>query len=371
MHDAPATAADDFNARARRFIDLHRQVPALAMIRNVGAQVEDIQVGGYALPVTVNRIDAGDAWICSPVTSYCDYAGEELERLDKPALAAALRPVIAAAGRGMRRARLDACVAVNNWLVATNGYPDVADDSIRTLVETAKTRWPERALWFRSLNHVHGGRWLQALEKLGATLVPSRQVYLFHDIDALERRHADMRRDLKRLRASAMRPLAPGALDIADYARAAELYGLLYLGKYSRLNPDYTPALIQAWHHAGLLDLHGLRGDDGRLAAITGLFCFGDLITAPLVGYDTARPQREGLFRLLTACVFEQARLQRRPLNLSAGVAHFKRQRGGEAVIEYSAVVADHLPLRSRIAIGMLGVATRRIGVPIMRRYRL
>ncbi|WP_260607960.1 hypothetical protein [Xanthomonas cerealis] len=40
-------------------------------------------------------------------------------------------------------------------------------------------------------------------------------------------------------------------------------------------------------------------------------------------------------------------------------------------VIEYSAVDARHLPLRRRQPIAALGVLTKRLGVPLIRRYRL
>jgi hypothetical protein len=58
-------------------------------------------------------------------------------------------------------------------------------------------------------------------------------------------------------------------------------------------------------------------------------------------------------------------------LNLSAGAAHFKRLRGGKPAIEYSAVLAEHLPQRIRRALGALRALTTRIGVPIMQRFGL
>jgi hypothetical protein len=56
---------------------------------------------------------------------------------------------------------------------------------------------------------------------------------------------------------------------------------------------------------------------------------------------------------------------------LSAGAAHFKRLRGGVPAIEYSAVLADHLPEKTRKAIRMLHWATTKIGVPLMERFKL
>lgn len=368
---APCIPADAFNAQAETFLALHEDAATPVYVRNIGAEVVGLRAGGLCVPATVNRADAGDAWICSPRTTYCDYAAEELARLGRPLLHAALAPAIGAVGRGMGAARLDHCVAVNNWLVSTNSYPDADASAIGALVDAARVRWPRHALWFRSLTREHNAAWIDALLDCGAKLVPSRQVYLFDDIATLEHRHADVAKDFALLRRSRVHPLAPADMDEADYARAAGLYALLYLGKYSRLNPDYTPALIRAWHHAGLLQLHGQRDQGGELQAVVGMLRFGDLFTSPIVGYDTARPRREGLYRLLAASVLHQAMRSECAVNLSAGVAHFKRQRGGVPAIEYSAVVADHLPLRTRVSLGLLRGATSGIGVPLMRGLRL
>jgi hypothetical protein len=95
------------------------------------------------------------------------------------------------------------------------------------------------------------------------------------------------------------------------------------------------------------------------------------VITAPLMGYDTSLPQRLGLYRLLMAAVLKYAMETGRRVNLSAGAAQFKRLRGGVPAIEYSAVLADHLPRERQRAVRALRWLTTRIGVPIMTRFEL
>ena len=70
----------------------------------------------------------------------------------------------------------------------------------------------------------------------------------------------------------------------------------------------------------------------------------GRYITAPLFGYDTALPQRLGLYRLLSTLTSLEALAQGRVVHFSAGVGPFKRLRGGQAAIEYNAVYTRHLP---------------------------
>ena len=58
-------------------------------------------------------------------------------------------------------------------------------------------------------------------------------------------------------------------------------------------------------------------------------------------------------------------------LNLSAGAASFKRTRGGEPAIEYSAVYCRHLTWRQRSVWATLATILEQVGARILRRYEL
>lgn len=362
---------DRFAERARAFAALHAGVPVDRFVRNLSARIDTLETGAGPLPVTVHDAEPGNAWVCSPRTTYVDCAGEESERYLPRWATRALRPVLATTGALMARAGLDRAVSVNNWLLSTNLYPVVGAVDVPALLRQSMDRWPDHAIWLRSLNEVDDAGWLAALERAGCRLVASRQVYLYEDLDAAAARHRDLRRDLKGLLRTALTPCADADITDADYARIAELYTLLYIGKYSRFSPAYTAGFLRAWHAAGLLEFEGFRGEDGRLLTVLGLFRHGRTATAPIVGYDTALPPRLGLYRLATACAYRACREQGWRLNFSAGASGFKRFRGGVPAIEYSAVMAAHLPRPRRAALGLLSQATRRIGVPLLRRYRL
>jgi len=230
-------------------------------------------------------------------------------------------------------------------------------------------RWPDHAVWFRSLNHEQHADWIAALAAAGFELIPTRQVYLFRDLKAMRRQN--LRHDLALWRKTPLQRVAHEDFSEADFARAEALYAQLYLDKYSRLNPQYTAAFLRAWHRAGLLTLSGFRDGEGVLQAVVGQFVQGGVSTAPIVGYNTALPQRLGLYRLLMAQVMLGAMEQDSVLNLSAGAAGFKRLRGGVPAIEYSAVQARHLPEPTQRALRFLRAATTRFGVPIMKRFEL
>jgi hypothetical protein len=237
------------------------------------------------------------------------------------------------------------------------------------LIDQARERWPQHAIWFRSLNMRHNSAWIAALCEQGFALLPSRQVYLFHDIG--HTRHANLTRDLHLLQRTALTRAEAQDFSAADFIRVEELYRYLYLDKYSRLNPHYTAQFMQRWHQSGLLEFWGWRDETGILQAVVGLFRQQDTITVPIVGYNTALPQSLGLYRLLMAQVFTVAMRDQLNVNLSAGAAHFKRLRGGIAEIEYSAVLTRHLPARHRMAVASLRALTNVVGVPLMKKFKL
>ena len=126
----------------------------------------------------------------------------------------------------------------------------------------------------------------------------------------------------------------------ADFERAAHLYALLYLEKYSQLNPVYTATfLAQAQAHLGL-KLEGLfQPSGGPMVGIIGRFEQYGTLTGPIVGYDTALPQNLGLYRRLRAINHGHARENRWLYNMSAGAEDFKSRRGGAPTVEY--MIAD------------------------------
>jgi len=371
MSRLPQVGADAFNAQVAAFLDVHRAGPSEGFITNVHTQVTSVAAGGVCLPATVNHADTGQAWICSPYTTYARYALEEVTRFGHPLLSPPLRALVRGADALLRRGHIDRAVMLNHWLVSTNSYPCLRDVDLAAAITEAKARWPDHALWFRSLNTAHHADWLHALARHGGVLLPSRQVYLFDEVAALARRHRDLRRDIDLLWKNDALSCAPLHGSDDDYARAAALYDDLYVRKYSALNPCYQASVLRAWHRAGLLHLHGLRDRQGVLQGVVGMLRMGNLLTSPIVGYNGALPRKLGLYRRLAARVLHEAATHGDMVNLSAGVAHFKRQRGGQPAIEYSVALIDHLPPARRHALHALGALLRGIGVPVMRHFRL
>jgi len=350
------------------FAAIHAGFSTRPYIGNLETQVELLSEGALTLPCTVNHGEPDNAWVCSPVATYGSYVIEEIERAVPMPLALPLQALCRGYRGLLSLASADQAVAVNNWMLSTNLYPELDAQALAGLVAQIRQRWPQHAIWFRSLNARHNRAWMEALQAVGFDLLPSRQVYLFDDL--AQARHANLRRDLRLLRHTPLIRKASADFRPEDFARVEALYGYLYLDKYSRLNPHYSAAFMQRWHEAGLLEFWGVSDGDA-LQAVVGTFRRGDTITAPIVGYDTALPQALGLYRLLMAHVFDVARRDGLKVNLSAGAAHFKRLRGGRPEMEYSAVLSKHLSAPRRAVLDVLRGLSNAIGVPLMRRLEL
>ncbi len=371
MNDCLYVPRATFSAHSNAFASLHAGVPTPGYVGNIDVEVGTVEFDGLSFPVTINETGGENAWVCSPLTTYSRYALEETRRVVPRALAWPLTGVIGAADRRLRAVGLDRAVSVNNWMLSTNLYPCAEGIDFPAVRDELETRWPDHAIWFRSLNALQHAHWLQALAQAGFALVPTRQVYVFRDVARSVSAHQNLKRDLKLLRSTPLRQVDGSTFSTDDFAAGEALYAQLYLEKYSRFNPRYTAAFLRAWHRAGLLELSGFRDESGQLRAVIGIFSQGPLLTAPIVGYDTAWPQAAGLYRLLMAHVLSVTLERAGTLNLSAGAAHFKRLRGGEPAIEYSAVWCGHLPKPTRRALGLLRMLATKVGLPIMERFQL
>lgn len=360
---------------AARFVALLNRAQLPAMVPNLETRLAVCRAGGIDLPVTINRRDqAPTCYLCSPSTAYIGYAREELRHFTRHwflnralnALVSLGQPVLAASG-------LDGQVQPNNWLLATNPLPELDREDLVLLTSRLVAEWPELAVIWRSLNDVSDARGLDVFQAAGYELLPARQIYLFdcREGAAQPRVHRDERRDLALLDDGSLELVPHESFSDTDFGRAQLLYQLLYLDKYTWLNPHYTAEFLKAMHQAALLQFHGLRSRSGSLDGVIAFFHSGDVMTAPIVGYDTSQPQALGLYRRLMGVALRRARVKRMLFNMSAGAAGFKRSRGGVAAIEYSAVYARHLGLYQRAAIGSLRAILAGVGVPLLRRFAL
>jgi len=291
--------------------------------------------------------------------------------VDVGALTPIFRLAIAFSDRLLRSAKINKIVHIDNWLLSTNLHGDWngADlDEIRTLLVA---EFPDHIIGLRSLDRWSCPQLLEAARKDGWRLLPSRQIWVTDELEVNWRRRNSSKQDFRVLKKSGFQIDEFDTMTRADAERISDLYRMLYVEKYSDLNPVFEADYIAMTHGHGILRFRGVRDKTGLLVAIAGMFVRGTILTAPVVGYDTTRPQNEGLYRIACWLFSDFAARSGLRLNGSAGAGHFKRARGAKGEIEYWAMFCRHLPLWRRTVIVALEACLRGFAVPMMIRRGL
>jgi hypothetical protein len=355
---------------ARRVLAPMVEHGAARYIANVHAEVRVLAAGGAVLPLVLADPErAGrDSYVVSPTNHYVDYAQREveLELGGSPVLRRAFPPLIEAFRPLLRWGGVERVAYVNNWLLSTNLYPRLCAGTLRALRDFVAGTFPDRAVVFRSVNEALNAELLAGLRALGFRPVLSRQVYLWNP-----RRGGPVPRSLRQDANLARRTeYVWGEAHEDDVPRLRALYAALYLDKYSPFNPQFTDNFVRAALRDGWLQVLALRRG-GRTDAVVGWVERDGVMTAPFIGYDRSVPASEGLYRLISYRLVEEARRRGHLLNQSSGASDFKRFRGGVAALEFNLVFDRHLPLRARLPWRVLGAATTGAVVPLMRRLKL
>jgi hypothetical protein len=358
----PARAAPE-----RNYLIAFAKAGSAAMIQNLRTRVLGLRAGAKIFPLTVNGAEYGDSYVCLPHTAYALYARRELDLVDTGMWRPGLQLLACAAGGLMRAMAINRIVHLNNWMLSTNLHDGWAGEDLPAIRAHLVAAYPTHIIAIRSINFWSDAPLARNLAADGWELLPSRQIYVTDDPVRDWACKRDARQDLRLLRRTSYREDEMRELQPGDAARIAQLYRLLYLDRYSVLNPQFTPAFIEMTHRTGLLQYRGLRDEAGDLVAIVGSLIRGGVLTTPIVGYDTALPRAQGLYRMACVMLTQMAQSCGVRLNGSAGAAAFKRLRGAHGVLEYSAFFTAHLAAPRRLAVATMATLLNRVAVPLIR----
>lgn len=365
------TSPETRNRIARDYVAAFARDGVRPYIGNLETSVRLLDWGDHLVPLTVNDGQRIGTFVCSPRVGYIDYPLEELARFPNRAPVPALSAIVRSVGALLSWCDADRIVHVNNWMFSTN-LPVSLDVSLTSaMTRSLADQHPAHVLAMRSLTRRRNAALLLSLEAAGWVAIPSRQIFLVDDVerDLLPRR--DSRNDERLWRRGEFAYEELTEVGERDAIRIAELYKMLYLEKYSRLNPAYTPRFIQLAHAIGLLKFLVLRDSAGIIQSFGGMQHAGPHATMPLLGYNTLMHQAHGLYRLACYAGARYAAREKLFFNMSSGATGFKRSRGATPEMEYTAYYLRHLPANRRAAFSILRAVADRIGAPLLEKYQL
>ncbi|TVX91851.1 hypothetical protein [Paenibacillus agilis] len=317
-----------------------------ACIENVNTQLFLLEMDDLILPVTINNAEFENSYVCSPYTHYISYALEELWELRKPWLEKLLTYPIHLMGSWLRRTNMNKVIVVNNWMLSTNLYHSINKQQIEQITNLFVEKFPEHTIIFRSLNNELYPTITQALSAVGYNNMMSRSIYLFdpkHYKEMNSKKRKDLLNDKNLLDKSNYEIITNEGLTREDISQISELYNQLYIEKYSRHNPMFTPDYL--WnalqHH--LFEIKAIKKGD-TIDGVIAYFIRDGVMTTPILGYRTNTDQQQGLYRILSLLITMDSIEKDLICHCSAGAGEFKRNRGAKQQIEYSYMYYAHLP---------------------------
>jgi len=341
-----------------------------AYINNVKTRLMILKIDDLILPITINDAEYENSYVCSPYTHYISYAVEELKTIKNPFIELILAYLIRLLGIVFKFGKINKTVHINNWLLSTNLYPTISHKQIEKITEFLIQRFPEHSLIFRSVNNYTDKEFLNKFQENNYQLIPSRQIYFLNKDLIKGKAKWLIKKDFKLQEKSGYELLENKDFSPGDIPRIKELYDSLYLDKYSCLNPQFNENFLDIALKNKILNIRAFQ-KAGKIDAVLGYFSRNGIMTTPLFGYDTSLPMETGLYRMLSAQLIKESGKSNLILNQSSGAASFKRCRASEAQIEYSAVYCRHLTLYRRIIWSILEFTLNKIGLTILKKYKL
>lgn len=367
---APPDIWPDGRAVERSYLEALGRPPG-TLITNADIAWRALRADDNLLPVTVSDGATGGSYVAAPHSAYALYARDELSLLDLGLARLPARALIAATDGWLRAARVNTIVHVDNWLYSTNLHGPWTGQRLPEIRNALAAPYPDHIIGIRSVDEWSSPDLLQAARDDGWLLLPSRQIWVTDDVAAAFAGRKNIANDRRALRRSGLRIEHLETVGAQDAATIARLYGLLYLDKYSRLNPQLTPAYIAAASASGALEFRVARDETGTICAMAGVSIRSDVLTAPAVGYDTARPREDGLYRIAMLLASDVAIERSLRLHGSAGAGHFKQQRGARPVTEYNAWAISHLSPGRQWMLRRFAALLEAILVPFLQRQTI
>ncbi len=332
-------------------------------IANAGkCRMELVEMGEYCFPIIVNP---GTSRACMTLSAYCGFIRAAAEEVGRSTITPFIRlPAVLGLhllGLVCRQRLLDRSIFINNWdfmTRMTSGHPLTP---VGEWMEPILQRYPDHALLYSVMPDQEPGQAL-ALREAGFQLIPFRTVYIW-DPEKWEKspraKRKNLKRELRITREVVLEQLTErDDLSMIDPEELRHLYHRVNMKKYSEDNPDLTVEYFRNLIRYKPIGIDCLFSE-GRMSAFATWWQNKEQVFAFSLGHREEEVEPISLYRRLMAHNFQRSIDSGLPLNLGAGVGHFKKSRGSTPYEEFLAVYDRHLPVSQRLAWRILGTVYR------------
>ena len=335
-------------------------------VRNIEAEQYVLKLGSKVLPLTVVDAAYENSYIASPYTHYVQFTAEELRLVTSRVVGKLLDLTEKLLKYPCRACEMNRIVLVNGWPLTTTFYPELTGAEVGAVRDFLVRRFPHHTIAFRTVDGLFGDGFGQLFRQQGFRLIYYRPIYSLDPTVENFRPRAALRRDLNLLKKTEYAVLGAEQLGEGDIERISELYHKLYIQKYTSCNPQYTKDFFLLLWRKKLMELTALK-KGGRVDGFIASYGDERQLADPFLGHDTDLPKSLGIYRMLAALVYLQAKERGVLMNYSAGVGDFKKRRGCRKTVEYLAIDDRHLGSRRRLPWALLQAANH-FAIPLMER---
>lgn len=341
-----------------------------SLIHNIKTESLALTQGNQTLFATLNNKEYDNAHICSPYNIYIGYAKVSAKSFNNFWVRALIYSFTTLFGGLFKRLNLNKVIQLNNTLLTINIHPQEVSKFLPGIIQTLTQKYPTHAILWPRVNSSIDKDLYKELERNNFHLVPTKIVHIY-DLNENYMKRSHTKRDLSLLKKSDYQIVRHDELAESDMVRIHELYQMLFIEKHVGYNPNLSLYYFKLCHQFRWFEFHALRNSDGIIDAFIAQVKKDNTMVCGPLGYDTEKPIKLGLYRMIIGLSLENAYSENCLYNLGSGNELFKLNRGSKREMEYNAVYYQHLPFYRRIPWKILAYAGQQFSRRIFKKHFL
>ena len=312
---------------------------------------------------TVNEKEYENTHICSPYSIYVIFPKLYAKQLSTQWKLVVLS-YATLFGKAFQWMKINKVIQLNNTLSTINLHPLELHKFIPSFITTLIKKYPNHAIMLNRFNQLLDPELFSSLENNNFIFIPTKTVHIFNPTkDYYNKKNTKY--DLTLLKRTNYSIVYHDQITENDLERIHELYKMLFLEKHTEHNPDLTLLYFKQCHEQHWFEFMAFRNQSGIIDAFISDACRDNVMICGPLGYDTKKPRKLGLFRMIIALSLQKAHHSKSYYNIGSGNEEFKLNRGSQREIEYNAIYCKHLPFYRRLPWLILAWCARRFSLRI------